>query len=37
MADHVNVTFGMAISLMVVRDGNFMLNLKVLHELLPEV
>jgi hypothetical protein len=37
LMDHVNVAFCLAIGLVVVGGGHLKLNLKVLHELLPEV
>jgi hypothetical protein len=36
LANHANVAFGLAIGLVVVGVGHFTLDLKVLHELLPE-
>jgi hypothetical protein len=35
--DRANVVFGLAIGLVVVGGGHLKLNLKVFHELLPEV
>jgi hypothetical protein len=37
LANHVNVAFILAIAVMLVGGGLFKLDVKVLHELLPEV
>jgi hypothetical protein len=37
VADHANVAFSLAIGLVVVEGGHLKLDLKVFHELLPEV